>query len=81
MTKVITSAKDKDEILTLLKIACQVLLFNGTTPEQRVKLTQHIEWLQRNLTDFNVDTRFESDQFKTEITMTLFHGAGKITQA
>jgi hypothetical protein len=79
MTKLITSEKDKAEILTLLKASIQALILDGASFENRVKIFQHVEWLERNLTEFNVEAQLQSSQMQTKFTFTVFHGAGKFT--
>lgn len=77
--KLITSQRERDEAMTLLKAAIQVLILDGVSPADRIKIFQHVEWLERNLTDFNIEARLESDQFQTKVTMIYHHGAGNIT--
>lgn len=77
--KIITSEKDKAEAITLLKAAIQVLILDGVSPADRTKIFQHVEWLERNLTEFTIEARLEANQFQTKLTMVYNHGAGKIT--
>jgi hypothetical protein len=76
MTKLITSEKDKAEALMLLKAAIQVTILHGVSPADRAKVFAHIDWLEANLTEFTIDSRLESNEFQTKITMTYHHGAG-----
>jgi acetyl/propionyl-CoA carboxylase alpha subunit len=76
MTKLITTEKDKAEALMLLKAAIQVTILHGITSEQRAKVFAHVDWLEANLTEFTIDSRLESNEFQTKITMVYHHGAG-----
>lgn len=76
MTKLITSQRDKDEALMLLKAAIQLLILHGASHADRTKIFQHIAWLEANLTEFNIDAALEANDFQTKITMVYHHGAG-----
>lgn len=77
MTKLITSQRDREEAFILLKAAIQATILHGISPADRQKIFQHIEWMERTLTDFNIDARLESNVFQTKLTLTYHHGAGK----